>query len=155
MVQIIGKLFKCPASLSGPVGEVMTQVVEGNIANQLPLLSGRLRFNATEPVMNPSFGQPLVTLGGEDIRTFRIAPSVLKVVAQGVTCLVEQVDLTKLASLVSDTEPADLGTYIRVVYQEMAQIAHAAPGPVAQREEGSASYVVIPVYERTKDIALL
>src|SRR5437667_6294395 len=106
------------------------------VSDQLPLLAVSLPFEATEPLVNPIFGETRTPLGGKDVGTRALTPAMLEVVIQGATCLVQQIDVTELLALVSDMEPADLRAHMRVFYEQVRDITHAAPRPVAQSEDG-------------------
>src|SRR5258708_34064698 len=99
MSQIIGNLFQCPASLACPMSKVMAQIMEREVSNLLPLVLACSLFECSKPMMNARFRQSLVALGGEDVRTFRIATAMLKILKERSPALIKQVNLPKFASL--------------------------------------------------------
>jgi hypothetical protein len=60
--KIVRHFFKRPACLACPVGEVVPQVMEGEIVNQFPLALGGTNLERPEPVVDPFLGQALTTL---------------------------------------------------------------------------------------------
>src|SRR5207237_3278062 len=136
MPQIIGDLFQRPASLAGTMRKIMAQIMKRESSDEFPFLVVGLPLEAPEPLVNAIFGETRTPLGGKDVGTRSLTPAMLEVVIQGATCLVQQIDVTELLALVSDMEPADLRTHMRVFHQEVCRIAHTASGPVSQGEDG-------------------
>jgi hypothetical protein len=116
MSKIVGDLFQGPSCFSRTMGEIVPQIMKREVSNQFPLLLVRLAFQCPEPVMDASFGELGLTLRREDIGAALIAPAVPKIVIEGASRFIEQIDVTELLSLVSDTEPADLGSNMRVFH---------------------------------------
>lgn len=65
--KVIGHFFERPASLSCSMSEVMSQVMEGEIVNEFPLILGAICLQRPEPVMNPFLGQALAPLRGKEV----------------------------------------------------------------------------------------
>src|SRR2546430_16143323 len=114
-----------------------------------------LPFEATEPLVNPTFGETRTPLGGKDVGTRALTPAMLEVVIQGATCLVQQIDVTELLALVSDMEPANLRAHMRVFHQEVCRIAHTASGPVSQGEDGLPAQVSFLLKQGVQDEPLV
>src|SRR5947199_9037591 len=125
------------------------------VSDQLPLLAVSLPFEATEPLVNPIFGETRTPLGGKDVGTRALTPAMLEVVIQGATCLVQQIDVTELLALVSDVEPANLWTDMGVFYEQVRDITHAAPRPVPQSEDGFAAQVALLLKQSVQDEPLV
>ena len=98
-------------------------------------------LEASEPLVNPIFGEARTPLGGKDVGTDALTPAMLEVVIQGAARLVQYIDVTKLLALVSDMEPTNLWTDMGVSHQQVRHIAHAASGPVPQGEDRFAAQV--------------
>src|SRR5437660_2073579 len=129
MPQIIGDLFQRPASLAGTMRKIMAQIMKRESSDEFPFLVVGLPLEALEPLVNAIFGGTRTPRGRKDVGTRALTPAMLEVVIQGATCLVQQIDVTELLALVSDMEPADLRTHMRVFHQEVCRIAHTASGP--------------------------
>src|SRR5438874_6844496 len=155
MPQIIGDLFQRPASLAGTMRKIVAQIMKREVSDQLPLLAVSVPFEATEPLVNPIFGETRTPLGGKDIWAGALTPAVLEVVVQGTACFVQQIDVTKLLALVSDVEPANLWTDMGVFYEQVRDITHAAPRPVPQSEDGFAAQVALLLKQVVQDEPLI
>src|SRR5207244_12815355 len=125
-----------PASLAGTMRKIMAQIMNRESSDEFPFLVVGLPLEAPEPLVNAIFGETRTPLGRKDVGTRALTPAMLEVVIQGATCLVQQIDVTELLALVSDMEPANLRTHMRVFHQEVCHIAHTASGPVSYSDDG-------------------
>src|SRR5260370_3301704 len=116
------------------MGEIMAQVMERKVSNLVPLIFVCSLFEGTEPMMNTSFRQSLVSLRGEDIGTVWIASAMLKIFKEWTPSLIKQVDIAEFAALVSHMEPANLWPHMRMLLQQIGNVAHTPSCPVAQSE---------------------
>lgn len=60
--KVVSHFFERPACFTRPMGEVMPQVMEGEIVNQFPLVLGGTSLERPELVMDPFLGQALTAL---------------------------------------------------------------------------------------------
>ncbi len=79
--------------------EIVPQIMKREVSNQLPMILVRLAFEGAEPVMDACLGELGMTPRREDIRADLIAPAVPKIVIEGASRLIEQVDVTELLTL--------------------------------------------------------
>ena len=75
--------------------------MESEGADEFPLLLIGLLFERAEPVVDAILRQPLAPLGGKDIRTGLVTASMLEVVIQGTSGLVQEIDVAEFLPLVS------------------------------------------------------
>src|SRR2546421_8037921 len=68
-------------------------------ADEFPLLLIGLLFKCAEPVVDTILRQPLAPLGGKDIRTALVTASLLEVVIQGTSGLVQEIDVAEFLPL--------------------------------------------------------
>jgi len=80
------------------VGEVVPQVLEGKVLDHFPVVFGGLSLECPEPAVDPFFGQPLAALRRKHVSTRWVA-SGLQVGIQRLAGLIQQIDITPLASL--------------------------------------------------------
>ena len=79
--------------------KIVSQIMEREVSNQVPLLVVGLTFQCPEPVMNARLCQLGVPLQGENIRAALITSPMAKIVIEGTPRLVEEVDITEFLSL--------------------------------------------------------
>ena len=65
MSQIIGHLFQRPSSLPCLMRKIVTQIMNGEIGDEYPLLPVCLPLKGAEPVVNAVFREMRTSLGGE------------------------------------------------------------------------------------------
>src|SRR6266487_6996173 len=100
MAKIVGNLFQCPSCLSRSMGEIVPQIMKREVSNRFPLLRVGLAFQRPEPVMNARLGQLRVTLRSKNIWTFGITSTKAKIVIEGTTGFIEQINITELLPFV-------------------------------------------------------
>ena len=94
--------------------KIVAQIMKREVSDQLPLLVVGTPLEALEPLVNAIFGETRTPLGGKDVGTGALTPSMLEVIIQGTARFVQQIDVTKLLTLVSNMEPANLWTGMSV-----------------------------------------
>jgi hypothetical protein len=94
--QIVGHFFGEPPCRSCPLGEVVAQVIEGEILDHCPLLPAALRLERAEPIVDAFFGQALTALGGKHIGSLAVTAG-LQVGIERLAGLVQQIDIPPLA----------------------------------------------------------
>src|SRR5260370_35913872 len=154
MPKIIRHFFKLPACLSCPVGEVIAQVMEGEILDHFPLMLRGLSLEHAEPIVDRFFRQTLAALRRKHIGACCIA-SGLQVLIEGPAGLVQQVDITALAPLTADMEPSSPWTNMGMSHPQPGDITDPAARPVAQGEEGGPSSISFVLDQRVQYRALL
>src|SRR5260370_42275143 len=94
--KIARHFFQRPPCLSCPEGEVMPQVMEGEILDQFPLALGGLSLERAEPIVDPFFRQTLAALRHKYIGPFCVA-SGLQVLIKRLAGFVHHIEITPLA----------------------------------------------------------
>src|SRR5215472_18331714 len=125
------------------------------VCDEFPLLVVGVPLEAAEPLVDAIFSETRTALGGKDVGTGLLAPAMLEVVIQGAARLVQQIDVAELLALVSDMQPANLWTNMRVFHQQVRHIAHPAPSPIPQGEDCFAAQVARFLQELAQDKPLV
>jgi hypothetical protein len=154
MAQIIRDFFETPTSLPCPMSKIMTEVMEGQISDMVPLVFGGPRFQVTEPVMDPFLGLPRASLREKYICSLRIARG-LQVLIEGFARFVHQIDLAPFAAFMTHPQPAHLRPDMRMSHFEKGYITHLTARPIAQGNKGRSSSIICLFHQRTKDKALI
>src|SRR5260370_30101113 len=152
--KIARHFFQRPPCLSCPEGEVMPQVMEGEILDQFPLALGGLSLERAEPIVDPFFRQTLAALRHKYIGPFCVA-SGLQVLIERLACFVHQIDITPLAPLIAYMEPSYLWTHMGMRHLQPGDIAHPASCPVAQGKKGCPPSTSFLLDQRAQDRALI
>src|SRR5260370_38325753 len=122
--------FQRPPCLSCPEGEVMPQVMEGEILDQFPLALGGLSLERAEPIVDPFFRQTLAALRHKYIGPFCVA-SGLQVLIERLAGFVHQIDITPLPPLIAYMEPSYLWTHMGLRHLQPTNIPHPPSCPLA------------------------
>src|SRR5258708_30675748 len=117
------------------MSKVVAQVMKRHIGDQLPLVLGGMPLEGPKPVVNTRLGELLMALRGKDVGAFSLSSTVQQIVMKWPTCFIEQIDVAELIAFVSHMQPTNLWSHMGLLYQQVGDIAHSAPGPVAQGKE--------------------
>jgi len=66
----------------------------------------------------------------------------LKILEERTPGLVHEIDIAELTSLISDMQPLNFWPHMGMLSQEVGDIAHAAPHPVAQGKKRFSSNIL-------------
>src|SRR5258708_6786824 len=152
--KIVRHFFKRPACLACPVGEVVAQVMESEIVNQFPLPPGGTSLERPKPVVDSFLGQALTTLGCKDVGSISISTR-LEILIERLSCLIHEIDVAPLSALITNIQPPDFRTNMRMGHLQPGDITDPASGPVTERENGSATPILLLLNQRAQDIALI
>src|SRR2546423_15362813 len=108
--------------------------MEGKIVNQFPLAFRCTSLKRPEPVVNPLLSQAFAALGCKDIRSIDITASP-KILIQGLARFVDEIDITPLATFITNVQPPHLWTDMGMSHLQPGNVANPASCPIAQREE--------------------
>src|SRR5579885_2004878 len=118
MAEVVRDLFQGPPGVPRPMGKVMAKIMKGHIADECPLVRGRLLFEGAPPLMNPIFGQVGAPLGRKDIGAAFIPSPVLEIQMERAPHLIEQVNLSEFLSLVAYAQPSEFRANMGVRQQQ-------------------------------------
>lgn len=120
----------------------MAQVMEREVRNLFPLIRCGSLFERSKPMMNARFCELLVALRSKKIRTFWIASTMLKILEERSPGLIEQINLTKFASLMSNVDLPDFRPNMGMFYKEMSYVTHPASSPIAESKKRFSSQIL-------------
>src|SRR5260370_33795401 len=95
--------------------EVVPEVMEGEIMDICPLVFRRPRFQHAEPVVNPFFSQAIAALRCKDVCSISIS-TCPEILVERLTRSVDNINIAPLSTFVSDADPPDLWSDIRVTH---------------------------------------
>ena len=124
------------------MGEVVSQVKEGQILDQFPLALGGPSLELAEPIVDGFFRQPLTALREKYIGPPCVT-SALQIRIERLTSFVQQLDITPLALLIANMEPSLLWAHMGMDHLQPGDLAHPASRPISQSEEGGPTWISI------------
>lgn len=144
MAQIDGNLLQGPSRSASAMRKIVAQIVVGNICDQFPLGMGGFRFERSPPGMDAFLGQPpgIVIRWHVHPRPLRrkhmLAPSppvpLMQIRIQRATRRIQQIDVSILFPFEAHMQPPDFRPYVSMRDEQVSNIAHPTPGPIAQRK---------------------
>src|SRR6266487_242403 len=116
--------------------------MKAEILDQFPFLFVCPLLQRAKPRVNTIFGEVQASLRGKNISTLLLTSPMLNIVVEGTACFIEQINIAKLLSLVSNMYPADFRTDMGMLHQEMRNVAHTASCPISQCKERFSTQVI-------------
>lgn len=99
------------------MSKIVPQIVKGEISNQVPfILLGRM-LERTEPMVNAIFCEMCASLRSKDIYRLWITTAVLEIVVEWTACFIQEVNVAELFPFMSNMQPPDLRTNMRMFPQ--------------------------------------